>query len=171
MSPDGYAWASASAIPVPPAPIEVRIASGRWEAHWVRASADLDVALLTLPTGPDTPCAAMADHLPRAREAAVAWHPRQGRQRTRILGFRLHEQPGTLVVEAMLAPGSFVFDATGALLGTRVPDTHESRIRPHHALADALGVRWGPSSLVEEPVGSGLRAPDPIFLPPVNRLE
>ncbi|MEO0601480.1 MAG: hypothetical protein AAF211_08595, partial [Myxococcota bacterium] len=99
ISPDGFAWAAAHALPLPPKPIEIRTTTGTWAARWVAASAELDVALLALPTGADTPCAAIADHIPRAREPALAWHPRQGRVRTRILGFRLHERPGTIVVE------------------------------------------------------------------------
>jgi len=171
VSPDGYAWASARSIPVPPAPIEVRTTTGSWPARWLGASAELDVALLALPTGSETPCSAVADHLPRARETALAWHPRQGRRHTRILGFRLHEQPGTIVVEAPLGPGAFLFDATGAVLGLRVPHGNESRVRPHSAVAAALGVHWGPISVVVEPEGGEVQRPDPIFLPPIEEAD
>ncbi len=169
VSPDGFAWAAAHSLPLPPAPIEVRTATGTWSAQWVAASADLDVALLALPTGPETPCAALADHIPRAREPALTWHPQSGRQRTRILGFRLHERPGTIVVEAPLAPGAFLFDAKGAVLGLRAPGSEEPRVRPHRALATSLGVTFGPTSEVPSPSGPAVRTPDPIFLPPVDR--
>ncbi|MEN0067394.1 MAG: hypothetical protein AAGA48_35010 [Myxococcota bacterium] len=171
VSPDGFVWAAAHAIPVPPAPIVVRTASGTTEARWLAASAELDVAMLAVPTGPQTPCTEVATQIPRAREPALGWHPRQGRVRTRLLGFRLHETPRTLVIEAPMLPGSFLFDGKGALLGLRDFWTTEPRVRPHDALSEALNVTWGTSSSVPSPPDGGVREPDPIFLPPVSRTE
>lgn len=171
ISPDGLVWAAAHAVPVPPTPIEVKTAGGTSQARWIAASADLDVALLALPTGTDTPCVALADHLPRAREPALGWHPRQGRTKTRISGFRLHETPETLVVEAPLAPGAFVFDGIGALLGVRLPTGDESRIRPHTALSTGLGIQFGSQTELPRSRNDVVELPDPLYLPPIDRPD
>ncbi|MEO0601837.1 MAG: hypothetical protein AAF211_10400, partial [Myxococcota bacterium] len=68
-----------------------------------------------------------------------------------------------------LAPGAFLFDGKGGVLGLRSPGGEEPRVRPHGALADALGQTWGPTSDIPGAVGGEVRRPDPIFLPPIDR--
>ncbi|MBX2803343.1 MAG: hypothetical protein KTR31_37025 [Myxococcales bacterium] len=166
ISPDGFVWTTADALPPPLEPIAVRTSHGVVVGRWVTANADLGLALLRIPLGPQVGCAPLASSLPIVRDLAAAYTAHRTMTEVRVLGFLLRRQPVRIMVE----PGAHaaIFDTTGALLGFRVDG--RSDVLLHEVLSAMMGLRWSSRGGVDVlPPGGFLERAVPLFQAPPSR--